>query len=165
MRMRTAAVVVVTAAVAGALGFASRAPYEPAVRGDALLRLSWRLRGERIEQCRDRSAAELEALPAHMRTPRECTVQLVSYRLGVKVDGKTVAHGTFAPAGAKGDRPIFVLQDIPIEPGSRNVLVEFAPELDGRRALRFEGAVNAAQGTVNMITTSPDAQTLVLRAK
>ncbi|NIR39672.1 MAG: hypothetical protein GWO22_28105, partial [Actinobacteria bacterium] len=71
-------------AVAGIVGL-SRMPTPVAGVDGALLRLSWRLRGVSIEECRTLSREELEALPAHMRRTEECTGRTVGYLLRVDV--------------------------------------------------------------------------------
>ncbi len=170
----------VAAAMTAAIGFGSRVPYSPGDSDASILRLSWRLRGEKVETCRDRTPAELEALPVHMRTPQVCTGHLVSYLLTLRVDGEVVDTTTFLPAGAKGDRPIFVLHDEPLVPGRRKVRVDFVPvggdvdndddddddhdnnDDDDRKALRFSGRVNAVPGRIQMITLGSNGDGLVL---
>src|SRR5690606_5782376 len=69
-------VVVVSALATASLGWLARAPYHPPGSDTGLLRLSWRLRGEKVESCRPRTQAELDALPVHMRTPEVCEGRL-----------------------------------------------------------------------------------------
>jgi hypothetical protein len=84
-------------------------------------------RGEKHEACRPRTAAELEALPVHMRTAEVCSGKLVAYELIVRVDDERPDTTVFRPAGAKGDRPIFVLHERRLEQGSHRVRISFAP--------------------------------------
>ncbi|MHB1297567.1 MAG: hypothetical protein ACYC0B_03465 [Gemmatimonadaceae bacterium] len=95
-------------------------------RADAsALRLSWSARPERIESCRERTAEELAARPAHMRQALDCVGRSASYLLEVRVDGalldSVVVHGS----GARQDRPIFLLRDYPMLPGERRLHVSF----------------------------------------
>jgi hypothetical protein len=163
--LRGIAIVLVTAAATFALGLASRAPYSERGADQSVLRLSWRLRGEKLQSCRQRSEAELEALPAHMRTPQVCTGHLISYRLVVRIDG-AVDTLIYAPAGAKGDRPIFVLHDVPLSPGRHEVEVDFNPveRVPGvlEKRLQYHASVNARRGRIEMITLARDASQLVL---
>jgi hypothetical protein len=69
-RLRVVAIIAVSSAAMLLVGLGSRMPYRAAHHEAALLRLSWRIRGEHSEQCRDRTQAELDALPAHMRVAR-----------------------------------------------------------------------------------------------
>lgn len=164
---RMIAAVLVTAAATAALGFASRASYTPEDANDAVLRLSWRLRGEKIRNCRDRTQAELDALPIHMRTPQICTEHLLSYKLRLEIDDETVDTLTFEPEGAKGDRPIFVLHETRLTPGVHEVEIDFTPSTivpGTRRApLRYEGEIDLEPGRISLITIAPDASELMLR--
>ena len=124
---RWAAVLIVSAAPVLLLGWLSRAPYDPPGSDVAVLRMSWRLRGERIEECRPRTQAELDALPVHMRTPEICEGHLVAYRLVVQVGNRPADSLVFVPQGAKGDRPVFVMHEVPLAEGPQRVSVSFSP--------------------------------------
>jgi hypothetical protein len=144
--------------------------------------LSWRLRGEKDEECRARTPDELAALPAHMRSPEICEGHLISYRLTMRIDNGPPLTRTIVPAGAKGDRPIFVMQDQGLEPGEHDVEVAFEPirvdEEDeagdredeagdeeettaARRPLHFRSRIKVTRGQIVLITLSDDATTLV----
>ena len=155
----------VAALATGAIGYASRAPFTQEGADSARLRLSWRLRGEKIESCRNRTEEELARLPVHMRTPQICTSKLLSYRLIVEVEDVRTDTVRIVPAGAKGDRPIFVLHDIMLPPGNHEVEVEFEPEDVASRhePLEFEGVVHARPGSIALITIAPNARALILR--
>ena len=106
---RALSLLVTLLAVAG-VGWLSRAPYDPPGGEHGVLRLSWRLRGERVETCRTRTEAELAALPAHMRTPEVCEARLLNYRLVQQIDEAVADTAIVVPGGARGDRPLFVLR-------------------------------------------------------
>ncbi|HSH75918.1 MAG TPA: hypothetical protein VLA09_09575, partial [Longimicrobiales bacterium] len=91
---RVARLVAGAVAVSAALAIAwlSRAPTRYAGEDDALLRLSWRLAGVRVEECRRRTEEELAALAPHMRTPEVCTGSIASYELRVALDGTEVVR-------------------------------------------------------------------------
>jgi hypothetical protein len=120
---RAFAVTALSAVMLGGLYFLALAPYQPKGSDTSLLRLSWRMRGEVEEECRERSAEELEKLPVHMRTPRVCEREAVAYELNVSVDDREVLSRHLIAAGAKGDRPIYVLEEVPLEPGAHRVRV------------------------------------------
>ncbi|HEX6939525.1 MAG TPA: hypothetical protein VF158_08940 [Longimicrobiales bacterium] len=146
---RGLAVVVIGAAVL-ALGALSRLPYTAADAGRGVLRLSWRVRGERVQQCRRLSAEELEALPLHMRRPEACEGRIAPYRLRVVIDGDLVEDALVSAAGAKRDRPIYVFRDFPLTPGAHQVEITFtregAPEADGGAAPAPGGATPEGGG-------------------
>jgi ferredoxin len=94
-----------------------------------VLRLAWRLLGEKLLTCRDLSPAELAAKPLHMRQPRECTEQPLRYRLVLSLDGATRLDRVVAPAGARGDRPLYVHEDVSLPAGAYQIAVTFTPIL------------------------------------
>jgi ferredoxin/coenzyme F420-reducing hydrogenase delta subunit len=99
------------------------------VGSDGVLRLAWRLPGAKIESCREVPPEELATKPLHMRQPRVCTVHPVSYRLQVALGGETRLEHTVVPAGARGDRPLYVHQDMWLTAGSYLLEVDFTPIL------------------------------------
>lgn len=92
----------------------------------AKLRLSWVARPERIEECRELTAAELEARPAHMRQARECMGGSATYSLSVTIDEASAATDVLEGGGIRNDRAIFVLREYPLDPGPRHVQLRFA---------------------------------------
>lgn len=160
---RRALLVLVTLLATSALGWLARAPYDPPDGEHGVLRLSWRLRGERTETCRTRTAAELEALPVHMRTPQVCAGQLVGYLLTLQVDEAAPDTATVLPGGARGDRPLFILRETPLSPGPHRVRVTLARS-DGRgAAFTLDTVLTAAAGAVELITLDAEGGRLVHR--
>lgn len=103
-------------------------PYTAARDTTAVLRLAWRARGERVNQCRTRTADELARLPVHMRQAEVCERRLLPYRLVVRLDTSEVANREVRGAGAREDRPLFVFEDLRVTPGSHRVAVQFSRE-------------------------------------
>lgn len=169
--------VAVAVLVTAAIGLGSRAPYGPPGSDTSVLRLSFRLRGDKNEECRPRTAEELAALPAHMRSPEICEGHLVSYRLTLRIDDEPPVTRRFVPAGAKGDRPIFVMHDQPLTPGKHTIGIEFLPIAEGDEddgedeedddehapPLGFHSRINVTPGEIVLITMSEDATTLFLK--
>ena len=157
-------------ALALALGVAwlSQAPTTYARDDDALLRLSWRVAGLRVEECRPRTVEELEALAPHMRTPEVCVGGGADYELLVELDGAAVVHDTIRAGGARGDRPIYVYRDIDLSPGRYALRVAFGallPEgfaVDGARLTHaFDGQVDVTPTEVVLIALDPTTAELV----
>ncbi len=94
------------------------------------VRLAWRLPGQSWQDCRPLSAAEQASLPAHMRQTQDCRTVYLDYRLRVWLDGALVVDRRVSPPGARGDRPLYVEQDLPASPGTHRVGVEFVPVSD-----------------------------------
>lgn len=165
--MKRILLVLVTALFTVGLGWLARAPYDAPGGKDGLLRLSWRLRGERAETCRLRTQAELDALPVHMRTPEICEGRLVAYRLIVQIDGTRPDTSIVLPGGARGDRPLYVMHEMPLAVGPHRIRVSFgrAEELEHAVApLSIDAAIEAAPGSIDLITLNADANALVHRS-
>jgi len=124
---RALAVAVAVAALFG-LGALSRAPYTADRAEHAVLRLTWRARSERVEECRRLTPEELERLPVHMRQEERCEGRVLSYRLRVSLDGVRAVDELVHAAGARHDRPLYVFRDLTLEPGSHALVVTFVRE-------------------------------------
>jgi hypothetical protein len=164
------------AALGGALALAagagiaalSQLPYAPPAAEEAVLRLSWRAVGERVEECRRLSEEERAALPVHMRREEVCEGRLLPSHLWVEVGGRVVVDDTVRPAGARGDRPIFVFREVRLPPGEHAVRVRFSREDRGGDAptpplleLADTFALGAAE--VALVTFDADRRVLVAR--
>jgi len=125
------ALVVVTALLL--LGLAALSDFPVGTpRDDGMVRLAWRMVGSKVNICHEPTAEELAELPQHMRRERVCSNRIIPYRLNVRIDGTERIARTVSPAGAHGDRPIFVQEDLPLQPGEHRLRVSFVP--DAQRA-------------------------------
>jgi ferredoxin len=156
-RWRPVAAVVFSAVLLATIALGSRWPQGADADG-ALLRLGWRLAGQVDERCRDLTAEELARKPAHMRAPRECVTQVLTYRLKALVDGRVVADKRVKPPGLRGDRPLSVEEDLPIVAGEHTVQVSFTPE--GRegvgRQFSLERTIRFHAKRVVLVTSEND---------
>ena len=148
----------------------SQVPLDFSGGDHGILRLSWRNDGATVEACRTRSEEELANLPVHMRNPTACIGEIASYRLRVEVDGSVMADDTLRPAGARGDRPIYVLEEFPMALGTYEVVVRYdallPPGIDtppGIVSLSWSGTFSPGPGDVMLITLDEDSQVLVTR--
>lgn len=130
------------------LGLWARFPLgEPQNHG--VLRLAWRMVGERVRICRDFTQAELEKMVMHMRRKEKCEVRLLRYRVRAALEGETRLDEEVIPAGARGDRPLYVNADIPLAPGEYAVDITFAPlELELQRGGIEEEDASAGEDAV-----------------
>lgn len=157
----------------------SRIPWDPG-EAHAVIRLSWRTPGKLIEQCRELTQEELDALPIHMRRSEVCEGRLVPYRLHVMLDGEEVIEEMVRAAGAREDRPLYVLRDLPVEPGHHAIIVRWEPagfpvEEDGEahrtpeaeeergNALFLTAEVRLEPRDISLITYDPNDRRLVVR--
>jgi len=125
----------------------------------AVLRLGWRLAGQVKEQCRDLTPEELARRPVHMRKPRECVTEVLSYDLRAVVDGRVVAEKLVRSPGLRADRPLSVEEDLRIAPGEHDVSVTFTPHIAGAtgKALSLQRGIRFDRGRVVLITSENDA--------
>lgn len=97
---------------------------------DAGLRLALRADRAKIEICRDRSAEELAALPAHMRQARICQETAVDYRLRVVIDDRQRLERTVRHRGVRRNRPLIADELLRLEAGRHRVVIDFSPALE-----------------------------------
>lgn len=160
-------VVVCTAAIAFLLAAISRAPYTPPGADEAILRFSWRLSVPAQENCRTRTQAELDALPAHMRSPEVCTRDDADYTLITQLDEARPDTVELARGGLKGDRPLFVLEERTLPPGVARVRVDLRREssASGTSTLAsLDTVVSLEPGWVQLVTLDAEGRRLVARA-
>ncbi|HVN40125.1 MAG TPA: hypothetical protein VMW19_18335 [Myxococcota bacterium] len=163
-RARAAAAVALCAALASALAFASQAPVRIEPSAEAAIRLSWRARGQPVEECRTPSPEEQAKLPVHMRQSRICERQLAPFHLEVALDGAPVIDSQVAPEGARHDRPAYVLRELRVAPGTHRLSVRFAPEVEGTASLQtLDAPLELADREVALVTEDPETGRLVLR--
>ena len=135
------------------IGALSRAPFHAHARESALLRLSWRIRGEPVQSCRNRTQEELAALPVHMRTPQVCSGRVARYRLLIAIDGNVLSVRELHAAGAHADRPIYVFEEISLNKGEHDIRVEFVNTgRAGARPLTLQQRITASEGHVLLLT-------------
>ncbi|HEX5634316.1 MAG TPA: hypothetical protein VFX50_13845, partial [Gemmatimonadales bacterium] len=88
------------------------------------------------------------------------------YRLRAWVDGELRVDREVAPLGARGDRPLFVEQDLSLPPGRHELKVEFEPLEDPRKAgleLELEQRIDVAAARARLVTFDADTRRLVVR--
>jgi hypothetical protein len=147
----------------------TRVPWLAEPADQALIRLSWRAAGERVEECREPSAAEQAALPAHMRLPSICERRLFPFRLVVRIDGSERASELLHARGASEDRPTTVFRDFRVEPGAHRLEILFeaeGPPGVGAKAhppLRLEESVLLAPRQILLVTRALDEEGGALR--
>lgn len=164
-----AAGLIVAVLAAALLAALSDVPYDAGSSDQALVRLSWRVRGERVEECRRLAREELAARPAHMRQAEVCQGRVLPYRLTVALNGETVVDRLVHAAGAREDRPIYVFQEIAVRPGDYDLSVAFERQGGGvdqaatPAALRLASAVSLRSREVALIGYDAGRRVLLLR--
>lgn len=160
----------VSVALVAGVAALSRVPVTFSTPDQAHLRLSWGISGVPLRACRPLSPEELERLPPHMRNPKACIGRIAPYALDVRVDGRPALADTVRPGGVHGDRPVYVLADLPVAPGPHQVVVGFrallpegAPIPEGPDSLGWKGTVTMGPREVALVTLDEDEGRLVLR--
>lgn len=143
----------------------SHAPITDSGADSALLRMSWRLRGEVIESCRPSTPEELARLPQHMRAPEICEGRPSPYRLTATVDREVIIDQLVATSGRRGDLPIMVFLEDPIEPGGHDLRVVFQPTDPASESEPFvlDLRIDPRPGDVVLVTYDADLGRLVAR--
>jgi hypothetical protein len=164
--MKSLGVAGIVAVMVLAVAAGSRVPYAAPHGDDAVLRLSWRSTITAREQCRQRTAAELEALPVHMRTPEVCTRDEATYVLITQVGDERADTIALLRGGVKGDRPLFVRSERRLPPGEHRVYVSLErASASGRESLAaMDTVLELRAGHVLLVTTDADGRTLVVRS-
>lgn len=109
-----------------ALAWVSNAPLTVRPSPDAVLRLAWSARPERVERCREQSQEELAKLPAHMRQPRICEGVTAEYHLTVRDASGVRVNRTVRGGGLRRDRRLYVFEELPLPVGPSRIDVRFA---------------------------------------
>lgn len=121
-RLGGAAVIVAAAAVIVAGSHVRMPEY---TSPDAMVRVSWSARPERIERCVRVSAEELERTPVHMRREVVCEGTTARYRLEVDRDGVLVDSVTVRGGGLRRDREVYVYREISVPAARTRISVRF----------------------------------------
>ncbi len=117
--------IVVGLAAAVGVAWASSVPMTPYPSSDAMVRLAWSARPERIEECRSPTAEELAGRPEHMRQTRICEGRAATYRLEVRVDDALRVEQEVHGGGWRRDRRLYVFHELRVPPGEVRVDVRF----------------------------------------
>jgi len=117
--------VMLAMAALGGLRWASTAPMTVNASSDAMLRLAWSARPERIETCREPSDEERSKLPRHMQQKLVCEGRAATYRLEVRHEGATIAEQIVRGGGLRHDRRLYVFRELPLRAGTTRLDIRF----------------------------------------
>lgn len=119
----------------------------------SILRLSWRLAGQSVQNCTDLNKEDQSKLK-HMRLQQQCTRTPVDYKLDVYKNNKLIYERIVSPGGFKSDRPHYVYHDIKLTPNTYDVRVKFTPQHNDLelKTLEFtQTSVELKPGKINLI--------------
>jgi hypothetical protein len=135
----------------------------------ARIRLSWRTVSEPLSECRPATSAELEALPPHMRMREICERRHAPFRLQVRIDDAVARDVLLEPAGASGDRPLYVFEELPAAPGAHRLVVEFSEQRSSAnqsalpaRSFRLDVGIDLAAREVALVSFDASGERLAV---
>ena len=127
----------------------------------AVLRLSWHTEGQRVKHM----VTGDTNLPKHMQLPGgNYEFRLIPYRLLLRVDGQVWLDVMVTPPGVRHDRPLMVLEEIGLDPGSHELELEFSPAVNTEeppRVYALKGSQTLTAGQVLLVTLDPAGDRLV----
>lgn len=91
--------------------------------GEALVKLSLSHAGQRVEECRRLSRAELEALSPNMRNPMKCARERWPVTVTLWLDDAKLYETTATPSGLSDDGPSVIYQTFPVPAGQHRLRV------------------------------------------
>ena len=104
------------------IGYFSTAPaYVHFPPDQALIKVSFSHAGQPLEECRVRTAEELEKLPPNMRVPMQCGRERSPVVFELELDGKPVYRAELPPAGLSRDGVSTVYQRFPVPAGRHHL--------------------------------------------
>ena len=147
------------------IGYFSVAPaYVHFPSDQALIKVSFSHAGQPLEECRVRTAEELEKLPPNMRVPMQCGRERSPVTFELELDGKPVYRAELPPRGLSRDGASTVYQRFPVPAGQYRLRARLK---DSVRVPDFnytkEADVTVAPGQVFVVDFNPRAGGFVFK--
>jgi hypothetical protein len=147
------------------IGYFSVAPaYVHFPSDQALIKVSFSHAGQPLEECRVRTAEELEKLPPNMRVPMQCGRERSPVTFELELDGKPVYRAELPPRGLSRDGASTVYQRFPAPAGQHRLHARLK---DSVRVPDFnytkEAEVTVVPGQVFVVDFNPRAGGFVFK--
>lgn len=147
------------------IGYFSVAPaYVHFPPDQALIKVSFSHAGQPLEECRVRTAEELEKLPPNMRVPTLCGRERSPVTFELELDGQPVYRAELPPRGLSRDGASTVYQRFPVPAGQYRLRARLR---DSVRVPDFnytkEADVTVAPGQVFVVDFNPRAGGFVFK--
>jgi hypothetical protein len=147
------------------IGYFSVAPaYVHFPSDQALIKVSFSHAGQPLEECRVRTAEELEKLPPNMRVPMQCGRERSPVTFELELDGKPVYRAELPPRGLSRDGVSTVYQRFPVPAGQHRLHARLK---DSVRVPDFnytkEAEMTLAPGQVFVVDFNPRAGGFVFK--
>lgn len=106
----------------GLVGYFSNSPaYTHLAADQALIKLSFSHKGQRIAECRQRSAEELAKLAPNMRVAMDCPRERSPITVELELDGQLVHQQTLKPTGLSRDGVSYLYKRFPVLAGEHHL--------------------------------------------
>lgn len=153
------------AAFIGLVGYFSNSPaYTHLAADHALVKLSFSHKGQRIVECRQRSAEELAKLAPNMRVAMDCPRERSPITVELELDGKLVHQQTLKPTGLTSDGVSYLYKRFPVVAGEHHLAMRL------RDSVHIEGFnyervadVDIAPGQVLIIDFNPEQGGFIIK--
>lgn len=114
------------------IGYFSTSPaLEVLPEGEALIRLSIRVAGQRLQECRQRSAEELARLAPNMRSLTDCPRERSPVTVELEMDGRPLYHVVALPQGFRKDLPSTLYRRLPVAAGTHHFVARLKDRTPG----------------------------------
>lgn len=117
----------------------------------ALVRLSFSHPGQRMVECRQRSAEELAKLPPNMRAAQDCSRERAPVKVALELDGKEVFQAVVPPGGLRKDLASTVYRRFPVTAGQHKVLARLSDQPSGEYNHSKEAMLDLKPGSALVI--------------
>jgi hypothetical protein len=140
-----------------AIGYFSTSPaYVHLAPDQALIRLSVRHAGNRVRECRERTAEELAKLPPNMRAPLDCPRERAPVSIELEIDGELAYASVAQPSGLRRDLPSTVYWRHPVAAGTHRIRARLKDTVSGDFGYAHEETVRLAPGRALVIDFSAE---------
>ncbi len=146
-----------------ALGFLSQL-YFGSETTSAVLRINAVLPAISKENCRPLTTEEKSKLPLHMQKPEICETASVKYELQINSGQNTMVRKIYEPAGVRGDSPIFINQDLALQPGTYELEVKLLPLSGDLVPIEWRGKLSLSSAQIALLIYEHQTQSLALNS-
>lgn len=114
------------------IGYLSTSPaFVHLPEGQALIRLTFSVAGQRLQECRERSPEELAKLAPNMRAAMDCPRERAPVTVELEMDGRLLYHVAVPPKGFKKDLPSTVYRRLAVSAGSHHFVARLRDRATG----------------------------------
>lgn len=126
---------------------------------DGILKIAGHIPARERRNCRALTEVEKQTLPKHMQKPLICEETGVKFQLMVKIDETQIISKHLTQKGLKGDRPLYLTENIGVTPGKHKVEISLTPEdpaVETSLMLHYSGEREFEAGKIVLLT--PDTR-------